>query len=133
MTADVVVATMLLLRKPGSKTVIAVYIKKALAKPLAIFKPKRSILSSQDWILYIDDALVHTAASVQQFRNRGKGVKTIRHLALFTQYRPSRLFLFQRIKSELAGLSLSQDNFRMSCDGIVQTIAKDEFADAFRL
>jgi hypothetical protein len=29
---------------------------------------------------------------------------------------------------ELAGLSLSQDSFKMSWVGVLQTIAKDEFA-----
>jgi hypothetical protein len=54
--------------KFGSKTVNIVYIKKALAKFLVIFKPKKSGLLSQEWILYRGDALVYTAASVQQFK-----------------------------------------------------------------
>jgi hypothetical protein len=34
---------------------------------------------------------------------------------------------------ELAGLSLSQEIFKTSCDGVVQTIVKDEFTDTFRV
>jgi hypothetical protein len=35
------------------------------------------------------------------------------------------------VKSELAGLSLSQYSFKMSWVGVMQTIAEDEFATAF--
>jgi hypothetical protein len=41
---------------------------------------------------------------------------------------PTNFFLFPRVKSELAGLSLSQDSFKTSWVGVLQTIAKDEFA-----
>jgi aminoglycoside phosphotransferase len=40
-------------------------------------------------------------------------------------------FLFGRLKLEFAGISLSQDNFKMSLQGVIQTIAKDKFADVF--
>jgi hypothetical protein len=45
--------------------------------------------------------------------------------ALFTIYYPSRLALFlcPRVKSELAGIWLSHDSFKTSCDGVIQTIA----------
>jgi hypothetical protein len=33
------------------------------------------------------------------------------------------------MKSELAGISMPQDSFKASCDGVVRTIAKDEFAN----
>jgi hypothetical protein len=35
------------------------------------------------------------------------------------------------VKLELAGLSLSKDSFKTSRVGVMQTIAKDEFATAF--
>jgi hypothetical protein len=41
---------------------------------------------------------------------------------------PRYFFLFPRVKSELAGLSLSQDSFKTSWVGVLQTIAKDEIA-----
>jgi hypothetical protein len=41
---------------------------------------------------------------------------------------PMNFFLFPRVKSELAGLSLSQDSFETSWVGVLQTITKDEFA-----
>jgi hypothetical protein len=42
---------------------------------------------------------------------------------------PTNFYLFPRVKSELAGLSLSQDSFKTSWVGVLQTIAKDEFAE----
>ncbi len=44
---------------------------------------------------------------------------------------PVDFFLFPRVKSELAGLLLSQDGFRTSWVGVMRTITKDEFATAF--
>jgi hypothetical protein len=46
--------------------------------------------------------------------------------------RQQTFFLFRRDKSELDGLSLSQDVFRTSCSGVIGTIAKNEFDNAFR-
>ncbi len=36
------------------------------------------------------------------------------------------------MKSELAGVSLTQDNFKSSWEGVDWTIPKDDFASAFR-
>jgi hypothetical protein len=41
-------------------------------------------------------------------------------------------FILRRDKSELDGLSLSQDIFRTTCSGVIGTIAKNEFDNAFR-
>ncbi len=35
-------------------------------------------------------------------------------------------------KIELASLSVSQESFKTSCDGVIQTITKDVFTDALR-
>jgi hypothetical protein len=51
------------------------------------------------------------------------------------QYSPdltlAEFFLFPRVKSELAGLSQTQESFQKSCDGIVHFIPQDNFTDAF--
>ncbi len=39
---------------------------------------------------------------------------------------------FPSVKSELAGLLLSQDNFKTSWEGVLRTINKDEFATVFQ-
>jgi hypothetical protein len=40
-------------------------------------------------------------------------------------------FLFPIVKSELAGLSLTQESFQKSWEGAVRTISQDDFATAF--
>ncbi len=89
------------------KTVNVKYIKKALAS----FKAKRPIMSSKDWFLHQDNALVHTAATVQEYL-AAKGVKRLRHPPYSPDLAPADFFLFPRVKSELAGLSMNQETFR---------------------
>jgi hypothetical protein len=43
----------------------------------------------------------------------------------------SRLFSLSKSGVELAGISFSQDSFEMGWDGVIQTIAKEKFADFF--
>jgi hypothetical protein len=43
---------------------------------------------------------------------------------------PVDFFRFPRERSKMAGLSSYQDIFKGSWEGVIQTIAKDEFADA---
>ncbi len=74
----------------ATKTVNAVSIKKAPArspKSLAIFKLKRSGLTSQNW----DHAAIHTAASVQDFQ-RLRRHKDDPLPALFARFFPRALF-----------------------------------------
>ncbi len=61
----------------------------------ANFRLKRSRLSSQDWFLFRDEVLVHSAISVQE--SHSPNIATV------------DFFLFWKVKPELAGLSLSQD------------------------
>jgi hypothetical protein len=41
-------------------------------------------------------------------------------------------FLFPRVKTELAGLSMNQETFQRSWEGVFLTILKEDFAAAFR-
>jgi histone-lysine N-methyltransferase SETMAR len=115
---------------PKGETVNAEYIKKALARFLKVFKSKRPIMASQDWFLHWDNAPVHTAATVQEYL-AAKGVKTLRHPPYSPDLAPADFFLFPRVKSELAGLSLKQETFQKSWEGVVRTIPKEDFAAAF--
>ncbi len=110
---------------PKGETVNAEYIKKALARFLKVFKSKRPIMASQDWFLHWDNA------PVQEYL-AAKGVKTLRHPPYLPDLAPADFFLFPRVKSELAGLSLKQETFQKSWEGVVRTIQKEDFAAAFR-
>jgi histone-lysine N-methyltransferase SETMAR len=116
---------------PRGESVNASYIKKALARFLAVFKEKRPITSSQDWFLHWDNAPVHTAGEVQKYLT-AKGIKTIPHPPYSPDLAPADFFLFPKLKSELAGISLAQDTFKTTWEGVVRSITKDEFAAAFQ-
>jgi hypothetical protein len=64
--------------------------------------------------------------------NGGEGVKAICYSPYLPDIAPLDLFICQRVKSELAGLSLLQGNFKTSYDGVIRTISKVDFAEAFR-
>ncbi len=52
--------------------------------------------------------------------------------ALLVDIAPVDLFLCLRVKSEMVGVLLSQDSFKTSSDGVIQTIARDEFCKAIQ-
>jgi hypothetical protein len=116
-------------KKSGSKTINVAYIKKALAKSQLIFKPKR--LLSRDWFLYRDNFAVCTTTSVQDFKLQQRQ-KDNPPAPLFCQIFPQQVVSLSEVKTELAGISLSQKNIKMSWDGAVQTITENEFTAAFR-
>jgi hypothetical protein len=70
---------------------------------------------------------VDSATSVQKSLV-AKSIKMTPHPPYSLEITPMNFFLFPRVKPELAGLSLSQDSFKTSWVGVLQTIAKDEFA-----
>ncbi len=41
--------------------------------------------------------------------------------------------MFRKVKEQLAGLHLTQENLKSACEGVTRTIGEDEFATAFRL
>ncbi len=116
---------------PKGETVNAEYIKKALARFLKVFKAKWLIMASQDWFLHWDNAPVYTAATVQEYL-AAKGIKMLRHPPYSPDLAPADFFLFLTVKTELAGLSMNQEAFQKSWEGVVRTISKEDFAAAFR-
>jgi histone-lysine N-methyltransferase SETMAR len=88
-------------------------------------------MAFQDWFLHWDNAPVHTAATVQEYL-AAKGIKTLRHLPYSPDLAPADFFLFPRVKAELAGLSLKEETFQKSWEGVVRTIPKEDFTAAFR-
>jgi hypothetical protein len=58
--------------------------------------------------------------------------KMFRHPSYSPDFAPVDLFLCLTVKAELASLSLSQESFKTSWDGVVRTIVKDESTDDLR-
>jgi [histone H3]-lysine36 N-dimethyltransferase SETMAR len=116
---------------PKGDSVNSQYIIEALSRFLKIFKQKRPNTASQDWFLHWDNAPAHTAAVVQDFL-AAKAIRTIAHPPYSPDLAPADFFLFPRVKKELAGVSLAQDNFRCGWMRAVRTISKDDFATVYR-
>jgi hypothetical protein len=45
---------------------------------------------------------------------------------------PGDYFLFPRVKKELVVISVTQESFKETWDGVARTIAKEDFTTAFR-
>jgi histone-lysine N-methyltransferase SETMAR len=116
---------------PRGSTVNTAYIKTALQRFVKVLKKKRPDMAAGDWYFHWDNAPVHTAATVQDYL-AAKSIKTIPHPPYSPDLAPADYFLFPRVKAELAGISMTQDTFQKKWDGVLRTIAKDDFAAAFR-
>jgi histone-lysine N-methyltransferase SETMAR len=115
--------------KPKGEMVKATYIRNALTRFLKVFRQKRLIMAVQEWWLHWDNAPVHTAATVVDFL-AAKGVKTVPYPPYLPYLAPADFFLFPKVKVELAGQMLTQENFKNTWEGSVSSIAKEDFAAA---
>ncbi len=52
--------------------------------------------------------------------------------ALFAGLAQADFFLFPKVKAELAGQTLTQETFKNSWEGVIRSVAKEDFAAAFR-
>ena len=77
-----------------------------------------------------DHAPVHTAAVVQEFVAK-KSVQLINHPPYSPDLALADLFLFPKIKTDLAGNTMTQDSLQKTWDGVLRTITKDDFSKAF--
>jgi hypothetical protein len=59
-------------------------------------------------------------------------VKTVPHPPYLPDLAPADFFLFPKVKAELAGQTLMQETFKNSWEGVVRSIAKEDFAAVFR-
>jgi histone-lysine N-methyltransferase SETMAR len=76
------------------------------------------------------DAPVHTAQKVQQFLAK-KNIQVLPHPPYSPDLAPADYFLFPTLKRELAGLTMSLDEFKQKWEGVIRTLTKDDFARAF--
>ncbi len=83
----------------------------------------------QEWWFYWDNAPFHTVAVVQDWF-AAHNIQRLEH----PPYSPdlADLFLFRRVKEELAGQSLDEGTLKTTWERAVRSIAVEEFATAFR-
>jgi len=115
---------------PRGSTINANYIVKVLGIFIKTFKKKRPIMAEQEWFFHWDNAPVHTAAVVQNWL-AANSVQLLSHPPYSPDLAPADFFLFRRVKEELAGHTLSQDTIKKTWEGVMRTIAVQEFAVAF--
>jgi histone-lysine N-methyltransferase SETMAR len=84
----------------------------------------------QEWFLHWDNAPIHTAASVKKWF-ADHSIQLLLHPPYSPDLAPADVFLFRRVKEELAGLSLDEDSLKKTREGVVRTITADEYATAF--
>jgi hypothetical protein len=61
-----------------------------------------------------------------------KSIQVLPHPPYSPDLAPADFFLFPVLKRELAGLTLSQDEFKMKWEGVVRMLNKDDFATCSR-
>jgi [histone H3]-lysine36 N-dimethyltransferase SETMAR len=63
----------------------------------------------------------------------GEGVvRRLNHPPYSPDLAPADFFLFPKVKEQLSGLQLDQDSLKQTWEGVTKSIAKEEFAAAFR-
>jgi histone-lysine N-methyltransferase SETMAR len=116
---------------PRGTTVNANYIVEALGKFMKVFRKKRPIMAEGQWFFHWDNALVHTATVVRDWL-AARQVQMIDHPPYSPDLAPADFFLFPKLKMQLAGLTLTQDTFKNTWEGVIRTLSKEDFATAFR-
>ena len=76
------------------------------------------------------EAVVHTAKVVQEFLAK-KGIKLLSHPPYSPDLAPADFFLFPKLKKELAGFTMTQEEFKKEWEGVLRGISREEFAKAF--
>jgi histone-lysine N-methyltransferase SETMAR len=116
---------------PRETTVNANYIVEALGKFKKVFRQKRPIMPEGQWFFHWDNALVHTAAVVRDWL-AARQVQMIEHPPYSPDLAPADFFLFPKLKMQLAGLTLTQNTFENTWEGVIRNLSKDDFATTFR-
>ena len=81
----------------------------------------------REWFFHWDNARVHTAAVVEEFVAK-KSIQLIDHPPYSPDLAPAALFLFPKIKTDLAGTTMTQNSFKKTWDGVLGTITEDDFS-----
>jgi histone-lysine N-methyltransferase SETMAR len=115
---------------PRGATVNGDYIIKAWKSFLKALRLKRPDLEPGEWMFHWDNAPVHTAEKVQRFLAK-KQIQVIPHPPYSPDLAPADYFLFPTLKRELAGLSMTLDEFKTKWEGVIRTLTEEDFARAF--
>ena len=80
--------------------------------------------------MHWENAPVHTAKSVHDFLNKNN-IQLLDNPPNSSDLAPADFFLFPKLKRELAGITMMQEDFKNKLEGVLRTLSKDDFARAF--
>jgi hypothetical protein len=96
---------------PRGTTVNAKHIVEAMGRFLKVFKQKRPEMATGAWWFYWNNTSVYTAAIVTDWMV-AKQFKVIEHLPYLPDLALADIFLFPKVKRELASLTLTKETFK---------------------
>ncbi len=77
------------------------------------------------------EAVVHTAKVVQEFLAKKKDQTALPPPPYSFDLAPADYFLFPKLKKELAGITMIQEEFKKEWEGVLRVISREEFTKAF--
>ena len=116
---------------PRGKTVNGEYIIEVMKRFLKVFKRKRPEIAASPWLFHWDNAPVHTANNDTKFLAKNN-IRTLQHPLYSPDLAPADYFLFRRLKSDLAGVSVTPETFKTELERVLRSIGENEFAEAFQ-
>jgi hypothetical protein len=60
-----------------------------------------------------------------------KRIKLLSHPPYSPDLTPADYFLFPKLKKELAGFTMTQEEFKKEWEGVLRRVSREEFAKAF--
>ncbi len=82
-----------------------------------------------EWFLHWDNTPVHTVMVIHEFLAK-KRIKLLSHPPYSPDLTPAVYFLFPKLKKELAGFTISQEEFKKEWEGVLRRVSRKEFAKA---
>ena len=95
-------------------------------------KQKRPVLAADgDWLFHWDNCPVHKSHRVKEDMDQ-RGFKVIEHPPYSPDLAPADFFLFPKVKSALAGDTLTAGGLKSAWDGVTGTLTAADYAGAFQ-
>jgi hypothetical protein len=107
------------------------YIGMVLGNFMKQQKKKSPMMVEQELWFHWDNAQVHTAAVVQEWFAT-HNIQQLEHPTYLPNLTPADLFLFRRVKEELAGQSLDEETLKKTWEEVTRNITTEEVSTTLR-
>ena len=78
----------------------------------------------EEWILHWDNATVHTTMLIHEFLAK-KSIKLLSHPSYSPDLTPADSFLFPKLKKELAGFTMTQEDLKKEWEGVLKRVSRE--------